>query len=234
MNNRFTVGTGQWAVATSEQKTVVQLWNFKEAKQLAEFTTPRSEVRVAKKDYVLDRSRTEPVVRFSPDGNAVVALIDRTIHLLRATDLTELRAFALDAPDDVARTSLTGRIVVHEPSVRAMELSPDGEVLAVLWVSNMIHGRIQLYDFSSGKRTLTWDTPIGWLGCKSLVWSHSGKLLLIAIPNESRCSSPGSGPDIFAFDAQTGSMKTKLGRVCWPAVSRLMLIVASLRSTTAA
>jgi len=205
-----TVGTRQWDLATSEKKTVVQLWNFKEAKQLAEFTTPQSEVRVAAKGYVLDRSRTEPMVRFSPDGNTVVALIDRTIHLLRATDLTELRAFALDAPDDATRTSLTGRIVVHQPSVRAMELSPDGEVLAVLSVSNMIHGRIQLYDFSSGKRTLTWDTPIGWLNSQGLVWSHSGKLLLIAIANESRCSSPGSGPDIFAFDAQTGSMKNKI------------------------
>jgi len=88
-----TVGTRQWDVATSEKKTVVQLWNFKEAKQLAEFTTPQSEVRVAPKGYVLDRSRTEPIVRFSPDGNDVVALIDRTIHLLRATDLIELRTF---------------------------------------------------------------------------------------------------------------------------------------------
>ncbi len=167
-------------------------------------------MREAPKGYVLDRSRTEPIVRFSPDGNDVVALIARTIHLLRATDLTELRTFSLDAPDDVTRTGLTGRIVVHEPSVGAMELAPDGEVLAVLWVSNMIHGRIQLYDFSSGKRTLTWDTPIGWLNSKSLVWSHSGKLLLIAIPNQSRCSSPGSGPDILAFDAQTGSMKNKI------------------------
>ena len=88
-----TVGTRQWDVATSEKKTVVQLWNFKEAKQLAEFTTPQSEVREAPKGYVLDRSRTEPIVRFSPDGNDVVALIDRTIHLLRATDLIELRTF---------------------------------------------------------------------------------------------------------------------------------------------
>ena len=34
--------------------------------------------------------------------------------------------------------------------------------------------------------------------------------MLIAIPNQSRCSSPGSGPDILAFDAQTGSMKNKI------------------------
>ena len=205
-----TVGTRQLDLAAPEKKTVVQLWNFKEAKQLAEFTTPQSEPRPAPQGYLLDRSRTAPIVRFSPDGNAVVALIDRTIHLLRASDLTELRSFALAAPDDETRTSLTGRIVVHQPSVGAMELSPDGQVLAVLWVSHMIHGRIQLYDFSSGKRTLAWDTPIGWLNSKSLVWSHSGKLLLIAIPNESRCSSPGSGPDIFAFDAQTGSVTSKI------------------------
>jgi hypothetical protein len=50
-----TVGKRQWDLATSEKKTVVRLWNFKEAKQLAVFTTPQSDVRVAPKGYVLER-----------------------------------------------------------------------------------------------------------------------------------------------------------------------------------
>src|SRR6267378_3881665 len=152
-----TVGTKKLDVADSEKKTivhVVQLWNFKEGKQVAEFTAQQSEVRVAPRGYHLDRSRTLPIVRFSPDGNIVVALVDRTIHVLRAADLTELRAFPLDAPDNVTRTSPGGRTIVHEPSVGAMELSPGGQVVAVLWVSYMIHGRIQLYDLSSGKTTI--------------------------------------------------------------------------------
>jgi hypothetical protein len=207
-----TVGTKKLDVADSEKNTivyVVQLWNFKEGKQLAEFTAQQSEVRVAPKGYYLDRSRTESIVRFSPDGNVVVVLIDRTIHVLRAADLTELRAFPLDAPDNVTRTSPDGRTMVHEPSVGAMELSPGGQVVAVLWVSFMIHGRIQLYDLSSGKSALSWDTPIGWIHFRSIAWHPNGESLLIAIPNEMPCSSPSSGPDIFAFDAQTGSIKEK-------------------------
>jgi WD40 repeat protein len=209
-----TVGTRKLDVADSEKKTiahVVQLWNFKEGKQLAEYTAQKSEVRVAPKGSHLDPSRTEPIVRFSPDGDVVVALIDRTIHVLRAADLTELRAFPLDAPDNATRTSPSGRTIVHEPSARAMELSPGGEVVAVLWVSEMLHGRIQLYDLSSGKRALSWDTPQGWIYfTRSIVWHPNGKLLLIAIPNESPCSSPGSQPDIFAFDVQTGAIKQKI------------------------
>src|SRR6267378_1196671 len=209
-----TVGTKKLDVADSEKKTivhVVQLWNFKEGKQLAEFTAQQSEVRVAPRGYHLDRSRTQPIVRFSPDGNIVVALIDRTIQVLRAANLTELRAFPLDAPDNVTRTSPGGGTFVHEPSVGAMEVSPDGEVVAVLWVSEiMIPGRIQLYDLSSGRSALSWDTPQGEIHfTRGIVWHPNGKLLLIAIPNESPCSSPDSRPDIFAFDAQTGAIKKK-------------------------
>jgi hypothetical protein len=204
-----TVGTKKLDLADSKEKTsvhIVQLWNFKEGKQLAEFTAQQSEVRVAPKGSHLDPSRTQPIVRFSPDGNIVVALIDRTIHVLRAADLTELRALPLGAPDNITRTSPHGRFV-HEPSAGAMELSPGGEAVAVLWVSYNIHGRIQLYDLSSGKSTLSWDTPIGWISFRSIAWHPNGKLLLIAIPNEMPCSSPSSGPDIFAFDAQTGAIK---------------------------
>jgi hypothetical protein len=141
------VSTKKLDVADSEKKTIVpivQLWNFKEGKQLAEFTVQQSQVRAAPKGYLLDRSRTEPIVRFSADGNIVVALIDRTIHVLRAADLAELRAFPLDAPDDVTRKSPSGKMVVHEPSARAMELSPNGQVVAVLWVREVQHGSIQL------------------------------------------------------------------------------------------
>ena len=208
-----TLGMKHLDLADLEKKAivhVVQLWNFREGKQLAEFTAQQSEVRVAPKGYLLDRSRNKSIVRFSLDGNVVVALIDRTIHVLRAADLTELRAFSLDVPDNVTRTIPTGRTVVHEPSVRAMELSPDGEVVAVLWVSEMVHGRIQLYDMSSGRNTVSWDTPIGWITLtKGLVWHPNGKLLLIAIPNESPCSSANSQPDVFAFDSQTGAIKHK-------------------------
>ena len=208
-----TMGAKKRDVTGSEEKTtvhVVQLWNFREGKQLAEFTAQESEVRVAPKGYVLDPSRTEPTVRFSPDGKLVVALIDRTIHVLRAADLAELRAFPLDAPDNVTRAIPGGRTIVHEPSVRAMELSPGGEVVAILWVNEMIHGRIQLYDLSSERNISSWDTPQGWiLFTRGMVWHPNGKSLLVAIPNESPCASPDTRPDIFAFDAQTGAIKKR-------------------------
>jgi WD40 repeat protein len=207
-----TVALRKLDVPDSEKKTivnVVQLWSFKEGKQLAEFAAKQAEAREAPKGYHLDRSRTEPIVRFFPDGSLVVALIDRTIHVLRTADLAELRAIPVDAPENVTRTGPSGWTIVHEPSIRAMELSPGGQELAILWVSYMIHGRIQLYDLSSGKGTLSWNTPIGWIHSRSIAWHPNGKLLLAAIPNEIPCRPPSREPDVFAFDVETGAIRRK-------------------------
>src|SRR5258708_9451170 len=101
-----TVGTKKLDVADSEKKTivhVVQLWNFKEGKQVAEFTAQQAAVRVAPRGYHLDRARTLPIVRFSPDGNSVEALVHRTIQALHAADLIQLRAFPLGVPAHFTR-----------------------------------------------------------------------------------------------------------------------------------
>jgi WD40 repeat protein len=75
----------------------------------------------------------------------------------------------------------------------------------------MLDGRVGIYDLASGTTLRSWDTPFGlvWF-TRGLAWHPKGKLLLLAIPNESPCGSPNNRPDVFAFDAATGVIKQKL------------------------
>jgi WD40 repeat protein len=188
---------------------LVQLWNFKGNELIAEFAAPQSERKTSEKNFVKDPVPSGRFVRFTPDGKLVVALIDETIYLLRARDLTELRAIPLVKPQNLTRT-MRYRTRVYKPSVRTMEISPNGHLVAVLWLREMTHGNIQLYDLSSGESILNWDTPQGWIShTRGLVWHPNGKLLLIAIPNAMPCMSPDSRPDVFAFDVQTGVIEHK-------------------------
>ena len=188
---------------------VVQLWNFNEDKLVAEFRFPQIEVKAYAKGYFRDPIRGERIVRFSPDGNMVVALIDQTILVLRTRDLVKVQSFQLSAPDEVARTS-AGKVLASKPAVRAMEVSPRGDVAAILWVTDMLHGRVDIYDLSSGTVVKTWDTPAGWVEfTRGLSWHPDATLLLVAIPNAMPCMSPGNQPDFFAFDAATGAIKQK-------------------------
>lgn len=188
---------------------VVQIWKFKEDKLIAEFTAQRVQVKASSKNYFSDPVDGARIVRFSPDGSVVVALVDQTIHVLSATDLTELRTIPVAAPDTTRK--IHGRTIISKPSIHAVEISPNGKVVAVLWVTEMLYGRIELYDLSSGRNQLSWETPQGWIHfTRELVRHPNGKLLLIAIPNETPCLSPGNEPDVFAFDAETGAIKHKL------------------------
>jgi len=198
--------------AESAKKTfvdLVQLWNFTDGKMVAEFAAPQSDAKAAEGHFFAGTVASARFVRFTPDGRLIVALIDGTVHVLRAIDLTELRTFPLVKPQSLTRT-MRYRTRVIEPSARTMEISPNGNLIAVLWLREMIHGGIQLYDLSSGRNILNWDTPQGWIThTRGLVWHPDGKLILIAIPSASPCSSPSSQPDIFAFDVQTGAIEHK-------------------------
>jgi WD40 repeat protein len=188
---------------------VVQLWNFKENRLMGEFSAQQADVKANANGVFADPVHGPRYVRFSPDGGVIAALVNRTIHVLRAKDLTELRTIPLVGPSNTTHT-FRGGSFVSEPDVRAAEISPNGNVIAILWVNDLLYGRIELYDLSSGVNVQSWDTPQGWIHfTKDLVWHPNGTLLLLAIPNESPCAGPDSQPDIFAFDVRTGAIAKK-------------------------
>lgn len=192
---------------------VVQLWNFKENKLIAEMPLGYSDEREGWLGAGVGMHAR--AVRFSPDGTLVFAQIGQVVHVLRTGDLTELRRIPMSAPPSAVSTYQTprGRTMseIEKPYVRAMEVSPQGGLLAVLWVRDDLHGRIDLYEIDSGRRVQGWDTPFGWVYFTSgLQWEPDGKRLVVAIPNDFPCGSPGTEPDIFEFDVETGIITKKL------------------------
>jgi WD40 repeat protein len=175
--------------------SVIQLWKFKEQKLIAEF--PDVGYRI-------------PIVRFAPDGNNIVAVLGQTIHILRVPDLVQILSFSITYPAEMERTSRLGP--TERPFVRQIELSPNGDRVAIFWMSQSLSdGQIQIYDLPSGIEKGHWDTPDSYINfTKGFVWNPDGKSILIAMPNETPCSSPGNHPDIFAFDAKTGDVITAL------------------------
>jgi WD40 repeat protein len=178
----------------------VQLWNFKLDKLVAEFRLPPADVKTpyGKGSWRFDLS--DRFARFSPDGGVVIALIQRTLYVLSSKDLSTLKVIPMGAPSNTA----------DKPRIRAFELSPSGSVAAVLWVTGMLYGTVALYDYSAGKFLRSWDTPQGWIAAtKDVAWTRDGRQLLVGIPTELPCGSPGNGPDVFVFDADAGTIAQK-------------------------
>ena len=187
----------------------VKLWDFERSRLIAEFSVPRGNGSDSEDQFFANPQVSGRFVRFTADGTLVEALINGTVHILRATDLAELRTIRLAKPQSLVRER-GGRTTVNKPVVRAMEISPDGKLAAVLWLRDTLHGRIQLYDLSSGAEVRDWNTPTGWIGhSKGFVYNASGDLLVVAIPNNTPCFPPNRDPDVFAFDVQTGEVRFK-------------------------
>jgi len=71
--------------STTRVSDVVQLWNFRDDKLVAENVL---RVKVREKREPLTYSRSE-YVRYSTDGKMIIAYLDRFLHVLRADDLRD-------------------------------------------------------------------------------------------------------------------------------------------------
>jgi hypothetical protein len=215
---------------------LVQVWNFKEGKLAGQLQVQRAEVHASTGKYFLDPISGPRFVRFSADGSLIAAYVDHVLHVLRTNDLIEIKRIEVKGPSSTSRTfKYKGvvRTVVHAPIVSAFELSPIADVSAVLWVRDMLYGRVELYDLSSGKQVGAFDAPQGWLEFdrdRGMAWHPNGDLLLLAVPNEMRCSSPGNTPDVFAFAVPSGTIRAKLktgllvGAIAVTADSRVLAV----------
>jgi WD40 repeat protein len=175
---------------------VAEIWNFKEDKLLAEFLLEQNDVKASAASYFPNPIRGERIIRFSPDGSRVIVLLNRTLHVLRGRDLGEVHTYQLVAPPKY--------------EIRTMQISPSGDLVAVLWARNMVNGTIVIYDLMSGIRVNSWDIPQGWVSfTNNLAWNPDGSLLLVPVPNAMPCMSPGNAPDLFAFDVRTGATVQK-------------------------
>jgi hypothetical protein len=217
-DERFVVTASTQKIAGADSTSnsysdFVQLWNIKDEHLVGEFSEPSPDTRIFTSS--ISGNRTYPpdglrIVRFFPDGKTLLALIGHTIHILQSQDLTEMRNIPLLKPGDIAQTD-HGKTRVTGYYLHSAEISPSGNLLAVLWVASPKHGIVQLCDLATGKIVSSWVIPAGWLGyAGSLKWHPSGTLILIPIPNSQPCLYATHQPDVFAFDVKTGDLRFQL------------------------
>jgi hypothetical protein len=190
----------------------VQLWNLKDEQLVSEFSEHSPDTHIftsSRSGNIAYPPHGLRIVRFSSDGKTVLALIGHTIHLLRPRDLSEMRSIRLQKPDDVSQTN-HGKTRMIGYDLHSAELSPNGDLFAVLWVAEK-HGKVQLFELSTGNVVSSWDVPTGWLGyAGSLKWHPNGTLILIPIPNSQPCRYATHQPDVLAFDIKSGDLRYQL------------------------
>src|SRR6202046_179796 len=96
----------------------VKLWDFGRSRLIAEFSVPRGNGSDSEDQFFANPQVSGRFVRFTADGTLVEALINGTVHILRATDLAELRTIRLAKPQSLVRER-GGRTTVNKPVVRA-------------------------------------------------------------------------------------------------------------------
>lgn len=191
-------------------KELVQLWDYKAGKLLGESVLQETELSGPEKRNYRTPLAEPRFVRFSPDGGLIAAYFDHSLFVLRAKDLARVNRIPLSGPSNTVRRTFRGRTVVQKAVVRGLELSPKGGLAAVLWVREMLYGRVEIYELSSGKPVSAWDAPQGWFRGHELAWHPNGDTLVLAIPNQTPCLSPTNEPDVFTFDVSSGKLKKQL------------------------
>jgi len=207
---------------TSEHKTadnttifseVVELWNFREDKVVATATLKSVDEQPMSSNVAHNPLMTPHFVRFSGEGKVVVVYLDGSITLLRASDLGFLRTVMIAVPPNITRPHVykgNSRIVVVHTKLEAMEMSPTGTSLALLWVTGFSHGSVDFYDISTGQLMAGWEAPSGLIlleGGHHLAWDSVSPLVYVALPNATPCGNPNNIPDVLGVDSQTGMTK---------------------------
>jgi WD40 repeat protein len=194
---------------------VVQLWNFKDDKLIAEAQLRKAEVHATARGYINDPfSRTTHHIRFSGDGSVIAAYVDHVLHAFRSNDLKPVMRIEIPGPPDTSSEYMGKTNSVHAELV-AFELSPTRDLAAFLWSGGLHYSALELYELTFGKQIHQSIMPRqpsvmslwGWSARNRLVWHSNGKLLFLSLPNN---RSFESDRDIFTFDVHSGAIEEKL------------------------
>jgi hypothetical protein len=169
-----------------------------------------------KKDNVDHLSyRSSEYIRLSSDGTFVVAYLDRSLYVLRASDLQEVKRIPVPGPAEERRSYTSKKTGPHAYVVRsevvAMELSPTATQVAFVWQQSF-NAWVDIVDLESGEHTV-WNTRhkgLNYWPPRAIAWTHDGHQLVIAAPADFPCASPSDIPDVFVVDPVSGAVQSKL------------------------
>lgn len=199
---------------------IVELLDFRTDRVVAHTVLKGTDVPRSRTGTFAYANREAPFVRFTADGEFVVANFDDRIRVLRTNDLSEVRSIPINRPPTATRIyhlkKYGAQKVTYVPEIQAFDTSPTGTLLAIFWAGTLVNskGRLDIYDISSGQRLATWRTPGSlWhplTAGSDLAWGPTSRRIFVAEANSIPCLTPGSAPDVFGFDVRTGAVETSL------------------------
>jgi len=172
------------AVALPENK--VQVWDFRSGTLLAEAELPAWSFEAG-----------VPQVSYSIQGELLVVCVERVLHVLRASDLKEVRQIVI--PDEIGTVRYQGHYKPSEghTSVKSVQLSPVANEAAVLIGHLALGDRLEIYDLTTGAKLRSWsiNPSIAWTD----VWHPDGKRVFVVTGDWSR------NREIVELDVATGA-----------------------------
>jgi WD40 repeat protein len=174
----------------------LQMWDFRRGTLLQAHSLPAPEVRPG-------YPHGTTYLRYTSDGQLLAVYTGRDLlHVLRASDLEEVRAVQISS----------------QANINAFEVSPTAHRLAVC-----MSGDIRVYDLDSGEEIRSWRiNPVSEfrisellqvhsrLDKPGLAWRGDGAVLAVSVPDNSPCLRGGG--TIYLFDS-TSNQGSKTFRV---------------------
>lgn len=193
---------------------VLELWKFHSGTTVARRAFRQTEAQPSQRIDLVQV--VDPrFVRYSNDGHSLVAYLDNTIILFRASDLSPAGTISLSIPDSKTRsvTTKTGiHVITERPKVQAMEVSPTAPLAAILWVRGDLWGRLDIYDFSSRQLVAQWVLPQGWSAAldqhHGIAWDSALPRIFLALPTD--CSRALHTSNVFSAGVQAKRASFKL------------------------
>lgn len=147
----------------------VQFWSPKDDQIIGEF-------RFRNTQGTSDPYREHMLVRFGPDRHHVYAYIAGTLYILSLSNPDDVVHLPLNRPHD--STAKSGKYTFpNRVHAKAMEISPSGDAIAILWSADLEFSKAEIYELPTGK--VLASVPMGAnpeATQHSIAWTSDGKV----------------------------------------------------------
>lgn len=188
---------------------VVELWDFRNDKVLASTVLKSVEAERTSTGFIYNPIHASRFVRFAESGATVVVCIGTHFTLLDGKTLKAKSEFEAVPPQTLIMQyeskgkTLSGR---HVPHIAALEVSPDGSLVALVWSRDPSYVGIEVYNLVTSQQTMRWETRDAGNAAgmrEGLAWDPSSKLVFVATTH------PGFS-DVLGIDVQSGKLKVAI------------------------
>jgi hypothetical protein len=178
----------------------VEVRDFKANRSIATFTLDSVEVLRSSNTKRIIGGVPSASVRYSPDGQSILAWFRSTLYVLQSTNLKIVSKFALQAP-----SSWPVRLGYQtKPYLSAMEISSDNLQFVTMWTCGLQRA-VSTYAVKTGTPSTSWPIPDGSTPNDFLL-SPDGQSVTFSVGN-AFCSPRPTLNGVYKLNVATGAIE---------------------------